>query len=367
MSVPLKILIVRTSSIGDVVQTLPVIDYLRARFPHAIIDWVVEKSIAPLLAAHPIDKVIPIESKKWRSLSTQLSSLRVLRSRQYDLVFDLQGNIKSGIVTLLARAKSKVGFGWDSVRERPNVLATHYRFNFPHNLNVREKYLQLVQTYLEAHPIQVVATEVDPSVAVSSLTDQELSRLSKLIDSSQMKQPFVLMIAIGSRWKNKMIHEALLIELLRSIPQIEKVGFFIVFSNEEEERIGQSIKKALDDQGEVVGHLSLPLWQALMKEMDGVIAVDSAALHLAGAVGTPVFSFFGPTRAEVFAPFGSQNKVYQGVCPYGVVFDKQCPQLRTCESGACLKSLCSEDVIDAFRSWLSIRKIEGAVSEECFL
>src|SRR3990172_12925186 len=104
---PSSFLIVKTSAIGDVVQTFPVLEYLRRKFPHAKIDWVVEEGIAPLLRAHPLlDEVIPIRSKAWTrsplsfQTRTEFSAfVKKLRSTHYDYLFDLQGDTKSSVPT----------------------------------------------------------------------------------------------------------------------------------------------------------------------------------------------------------------------------------------------------------------------------
>src|SRR3989344_3286320 len=144
-SIHLQILIIKTSSLGDIIQAFPILNALLRRFPRASIDWVVEEALAPLVSAHPlVRKTIPfniqglkkngLRASAWKSL---WSSLRELRRDRYDLVFDLQANTKSGLLTALARACAKVGFGPKSVREWPNLLATNVRFDIPRQLNIR--------------------------------------------------------------------------------------------------------------------------------------------------------------------------------------------------------------------------------------
>ena len=100
----------------------------------------------------------------------------------------------------------------------------------------------------------------------------------------------------------------------------------------------------------VVDRLPLPTWQNLMDEVDLVIAVDSSALHLCGTTSTPSFSIFGPTSQRVFKPMGERHFAVQGSCPYGRTFEKQCPVLRSCPTGACIKELTVEELFEAFQS-----------------
>src|SRR5689334_19778131 len=121
-------LIVKTSAIGDVIQTLPILEYLKKREPKAKIGWVVEKGCRDLLAAHPlVDEVYAMDTKKWRRGLRQRDTwenikkfLNLLRRDSHDVLFDLQGNCKSALVTLSARARDKVGFSWRTVAEKPN-------------------------------------------------------------------------------------------------------------------------------------------------------------------------------------------------------------------------------------------------------
>lgn len=140
----MRILIVKMSSLGDIIHTLPILNYLHFHFPQAKIDWVVEKRFSELLQSQPlIAKVIEIPLKeKGGSL---LSSIRNLRKEKYTHLFDFQGNIKSGVFTFLARSKVKVGFSFSSVREWPNILVTDTRFACKEQENIRMKSLSLLQ------------------------------------------------------------------------------------------------------------------------------------------------------------------------------------------------------------------------------
>src|SRR5579872_124123 len=149
----MNILIVRTSSLGDIIQTFAVLDYLRIRFPDAEIDWAVEEKFQNVVSKHPyVRKTFPIDmnslKKGWMRGSAWkgvIQGIRHLRQEKYDFVFDLQGNCKSGVITFISRSKLKVGFGLRSVREWPNILSTQIRFEVSKQMDIRLHYLQLVQ------------------------------------------------------------------------------------------------------------------------------------------------------------------------------------------------------------------------------
>lgn len=127
-SPPCTILLVKTSSLGDVVHNLPVVSDLHARFPDATIDWVVEESFAEIPRLHPaVRRVIAVALRRWRRRLTSTATWREmaafrrdLQTDAYDLVLDTQGLIKSGLITRLARlapAGRRVGFAALAARE----------------------------------------------------------------------------------------------------------------------------------------------------------------------------------------------------------------------------------------------------------
>lgn len=342
----MKILIVKTSAIGDVIQSFPTLEYLRAKFPKSQIDWAVESSIAPLLKAHPqIDNIIEIKTRGWRgapfSGQTQReirAFAKQLRSTEYDILFDLQGNIKSAIVTALAKAKAKVGFGWNTVREKVNLFATNQRIEVPTPENVRLKYLRLVQGYFKED-----GDFLSEGIRLN-ISSEEKERLQHVC--SQLPKKNRIMVCFGSKWANKRLDETTLRAFLEKISKAFDPSFVLIYGNSEEKKIAEGLATAFDAIS--IGQLSLPLWQALMWEMDIVIAVDSAALHLCGTTQVPSFSTFGPTMGTYYKPLEDRHTVLQGPCPYGKQFPSQCPRLRTCKTGACIRDLKAEELFQKF-------------------
>ena len=343
-----KILIVKTSSIGDVIQAFPVLNYLRWKFPHATIDWMVEKNGYDLLSSHPeLNEAISIDTKKWRrSLFSKENRQEIkaffkrLSQKKYDLLFDLQGNSKSALFTMMANAKEKVGYGFQSVPEKPNLLATKQRFNISPMLNVQVGYLQLVQRYFN---------DADPFVWKGiqlKLNEMEEKRMHDVFQSQEKKPIF--MICFGSYWSNKRLTEETLVAFLKLIDQQFSPSFLFIFGNEEEKRIATSLENLFPKRGKALGELSLCLWQRIMGKVDCVFTMDSASLHLCATTSTPSFSVFGPSSSLVYKPIGEHHRAFQGVCPYSKTFDKRCPILRTCETGACMKELNAHSIFKAF-------------------
>ena len=339
----LKILIVKTSALGDIVHAMPVLEYLKENHNDVHIDWVVEKGGASLVKAHPhVRRTLILDSKQWKkSPLKQRKSIgefiRALREEEYDIVYDFQSNIKSGFITAFAKAKKKVGFGRKTVHEWPNLLATNTHFDPSRQKNIYDRNLHLVQKSLgderswELKP-RLLMTLEKPSISVQSGNRY--------------------MLCFGSRWETKKVPPAIWREILERITR-EEDEVFIVYGSESEKKEAETISYGLKGI-HLLPPMSLPLWQNTMALMTGVLAVDSVGLHLAGYAGVPTFSIFGASSAGVFAPSGSLHASVQGSCPYGMTFDKRCSKLRSCTTGACIKELSLEEIWPRFEEWKSM-------------
>jgi heptosyltransferase-1 len=339
----MNFLIVKTSSIGDVIQAFPVLEYLKKRYPDAAIDWVVEKEYLGLVQAHPaVRRAIPISSRTWRKALFPMNTWRemrafskLLREESYDILFDLQGNTKSALITALAKSKEKVGLGWKSVPEFPNFFATRRHIDIENTLQVQQRYLQIVQRFFEDKE------EFIPEGADLRFQPGEESRLASILK----KEIPGVMVACGSHWENKRLSEKTLEEIVQKIASEDNPYFYFVWGNNAEKNIADRLQALVPERSQSIGGLSFSLWQALMREMDLVIAVDSAALALCGLTKTPSLSFFGPSLASIYKPLGDHHIAWQGSCPYGQKFTTRCPVLRTCKTGACLKSASSGQLL----------------------
>lgn len=327
----MKILIVKTSSLGDMIHSFGALDYLRNRFPKAQIDWVAEKPFAELVKAHPqIDQVVVFESKKWgKSLFSQETRQQIksfrkkLRESRYDLLFDLQGNLKSGLIVALARARKKIGFGWKTVAEWPNALFTNRKINPVKGKNIREDYLAIVQGYFHdcaPYTFKPLSLKLDP------LQQQKLATLFPCDRSPTLVCP-------SATWQNKCLSEETLIKMLTDL---NHTLYWFIWGNPREREVALRLSSHFPGSA-VLERLSLPLLQHVMARCRLVVAMDSLPLHLCGTTTTPSIGFFGPSSALKYSPLGENHCAIQGSCPYGIRFERRCPQLRTCATGSCLK------------------------------
>ncbi len=326
----MKVLIVKSSALGDIIQAFQILAPLKKQFPGCQIDWVVEAPFKDIVEAHPlIDHAILIETRKWRklkSLKTLKETVIKLRSTPYDFVIDLQGNIKSGLITWLSKGK-KGGYGWKTAPEKVNTFFTNIHVNPEPGHNQREDYFEIVKKTIgfEA-PI--------------------------LFEELPMKPIKNIMVCPGSAWPNKQLTNECLKDFLSRL-SVHGFHFHMVWGSPAEKATCELIAKEVPNTV-IVDRRPIPELAKRMKEMDLVIAMDSMALHLAGDLQVPTFSLFGPSNAERYKPLGKNAFTFQGACPYGRTFERRCPLMRTCETGACLRSESGETLYNSFVKQTSI-------------
>ena len=343
----MRYLIVKTSAFGDIIHAYPVLEYLKMQDPACEIDWVVEERMKGLVESHPlVSSVIEIDSKAWRKAPFSASTRQAigafkkrLQQNTYDALFDLQGNVKSALITFLARAKTKVGCGFKTAHEMCAALSYTKRYNLPQGLNVRRECLYLVQSYFNNFTDPTTSSLLAPDAPIPTLAANWL-------------------VAPGSNWKNKKLTVETLTAFLQRCSSQYSPTYTFLCGTEQEKAEAEQLA-ALFPGSTILFKPSLPVLQHIMSKMALVLSMDSLPLHLAGTIGCPTFSFFGPSSGQKYNPLGVIHGVFQGSCPYGETFTRRCDKLRTCPTGACLREVSPDALFAAFQTWYTIQRIEG--------
>lgn len=351
----MRYLIIKTSAFGDIVQTYPVVEYIRSRFPRAVIDWVVEKKAASLVRAHPyVHRTIEVNAKEWKkkpfSKTTRYevsSFLANLRKERYNAVFDLQGNAKSALITFFSLATTKVGFGWKSVPEKLNCLATNFKVNPPRGENIRYEYLHIVRSYFQDDE---AFSETHLPLVLSQNDDEIFAANVGVIRHNTW------LICPSSQWKNKMVPVETLIPFLKRAEAIFHPYFIFLSGSEEENLLARKLASHFSPSS-VYDRLPLPVLQHLMHKMDLIVSMDSLPLHLAGTTGKPTFSFFGPSLAMKYIPPGDHFFV-QGACKKGITFERRCAYLRSCSEAICIKNFILDNYWSRFEEWYRNKHVQ---------
>lgn len=350
----MKILVIKTSALGDILQCFAVISYLKRAFPGAKIDWVVEESFACLLTAHrEIRRVVILATKRWRRqlFSRQTACecqemIALLRSERYDHIIDLQGNIKSALVTAAAKGKVKAGFSFAFASEWVAPLVLSHRYSYLREAPRARHYLELARQHFGK---KVRCDEGELMRTELTLKPFESAWIEEVIKSPPDSIRF--MICLGSAWENKKLALATWASFLTLLKGRLTPLFFFPSGTEAEKIEVRRLQTLLGGEGIALPRLTLPVWQRLMAKMDGVIALDSGALHLAATTATPSFGLFGPSLARCYQPSTKGRGSFQGKCPYGERFNQRCKKLRSCSTGACVKQIKAKSLARAFFSW----------------
>ncbi len=279
-----RILIVKTSSLGDVVHNCPAVADIARRVPDATIDWVVEESFAEVVAMHrAVRRVIPVAIRRWRSALaypstwSELAALRrLLRSEPYDHVIDSQGLLKSALVTRMARGL-RHGFDRHSSRER---FAAHFydvRHAVPVGLHAVERSRKLAAAALGYVLDDACDYGLNPAAA------------APLVEAVPASFPYAVLLTMSSR-DDKLWAE----EHWRSVGGAlagRKIQCLLPWGTEEERRRCVRIAAAIGG-AVVLRHMSLAELASLARKARFVVGVDTGLTHLAAALEVPVIGLY---------------------------------------------------------------------------
>ncbi len=309
----MKILLIKVSSLGDVVHALPVLDYLASCPEKPTLDWLVEASFAPLLAAHPlINRVIPVDTRRWRRQpllgARKLPAVwRQLRTAAYDLVIDLQGNSKSGMFTLAAGAPRRCGFDRRGVREWPNLLATNHRFRIADRgstLHIVERNLQLAAAAL---PGGCHWPQQGPLTATPEARRGAENRLRQL--GLAAASPLVV-LHFGTTWETKRWSPDYERQLTRKLATELNAVPLLTWGNDAEHEAALRNRNSCPT-AEIWPGGDLQTFIALLERADLVIGGDTGPIHLAAALGTPTVSLYRATDHRRNGPRGKRHVCLQ--------------------------------------------------------
>ncbi len=334
-----RVLVVKPSSLGDLVHTMPLVVRLKEVRPDVEIDWLVNRSFAPLLEGHPaIDRVVPFDRGRWQGpLATweargELRDLaRRLRTRRYDVALDLQGLLRSAVLSVLSGARRRIGFA--GAREG-SAFFYHRRHPQPARL------VHAVHRNLSL--LEAIGVRVDPTVPIRfdlAPSDEDLARTRALLGPGD--RPRVAVFPLG-RWPSKTWPAAAAADLLDRLDASGATGV-LAGAASEADYAAEVVARATRPHVDAVGRTDLRGLVALIAQADVVVAHDSAALHLASALDVPTVALFGPSNPRYSGPFGVPNRVVRLGLDCSPCMRRTCPLGTT----ACLHQLSGQAVHEA--------------------
>ncbi|MGD1088601.1 MAG: lipopolysaccharide heptosyltransferase II [Verrucomicrobiota bacterium] len=330
----MKILILKPSSLGDVIQALPVLRLLKRHLPGSEIFWWIDSALAPLLEGDPdLTGVIRFERRRWASpvhWPEMFRSIRRLREQDFDWVIDLQCLARSGAFAWLANGKFLIGL--DEAREGARGF---YDFAVPR----KSFHTHAVDWYLAVLPQLGVPVHNHfewlpgrPAIAagVKSKWQTQNSRWIAI-------QP-------GARWENKRWPVENFAGLVRLLAEKFSTIRFAILGSGEDESPGEMVARAAPSRClNLCGRTSLPEMVEWLRLCDLMVTNDTGPMHAAAALGKPLVALFGPTEPRRTGPYGRLESVLRIELPCSPCLKSYCAYEKPDE---CLKAISPATVFE---------------------
>jgi heptosyltransferase-1 len=350
-----RILIVKPSSLGDVVHTLPLVHALKRNHPPCFIGWIVQKGFQGILQSDPaIDEIVPISIPSTsdphaargtfiRATSATFATLRRLRSqfkvRPYDLVLDLHASFRSGLLSLTNPGGLRIGFR--DAKELNTLFQDHLVGNSPDNRHAVDKNVAFAE-YLGCSTLPE-----DYRIVVDLNARNRVREF--LQDSGVPESGRVVYANPAARWETKYWTVEAWAELADLL--IERTGAAVVFpgSPDDASHIRTIAERMKQRPIIAAGKLNLAEAVALIEAADVYVGVDSGPMHIAAFAGTPVVALFGPTDPAKVGPYGEGHRVIRRT-----ELDCLACRKRSCSNRKCLEGISAQAVFDAtveFMGW----------------
>ena len=391
----MRILIVKLSSIGDVVHTLPVLDSLKKGFPGARVDWIVEEEARGILEGHPLIGELHVVRKKG-FISEPLRHLKVLsriRSKRYDMVVDLQGLLKSAIWVALSKGRRKIGF--KESREGASLFYGERLGPYGKEVHAVDKNLSLakdiggeavvlrgglhfpmvidddsigaatldsVNSLLAEHGAGPIGVPNGASINTSNRSSGGIGGgiASPAGGPSGYGDYFV--ISPGARWHTKLWSTTSFGEFARLGTERLGLRCLVVggpgdlsMADEIVEssglsgtgtRGGSGPEKGAGGGGEKIvnlaGKTSLRELSMILKHSRFTVTVDSGPMHIAAASGCSTLALFGPTSPRRTGPYGDNHIVLRRDLECSPCFKRVCPKS---VQGECMEGITVEELL----------------------
>lgn len=295
----MRVLIIKPSSLGDVIHALPLLRLLKKAHPEAEVDWVIAAELAPLLSGDPdIRDLVLFERKDWHLpgfWSRQYARIRQLRETRYDWVIDLQGLARSGVIAWLANGAFTIGV--DDPREG---AAGFYDVRVPRPSPLTHA----VDWYLAvAERLGIPRTEFE------WLPRRELHGWNSPWRQDGSRK---IILNPGARWMNKRWPAEYFAQLATAILRENSRAQMLILGAASEAPLARVIEAAAPDKiNNLAGRTTLSEMIEIIRGCDLFVTNDTGPMHIACALARPTIALFGPTEPRRTGPYGQLQNVLQ--------------------------------------------------------
>lgn len=336
----MNILIIKPSSLGDIIHALPFLNALKTTYPDSMIDWVVSRNLKGILQDNPlINELVIFDKDAWTKVSnlpgtvSEIAALKKrLKLKKYDAVVDLQGLLRSGLITFFTSAKSKIGFA--KAREGSRFF-----------------YSKKVTTEGSVHAVDrcldIARAMGSDAIAVQfplHVTPEALIRVREML---KQNADYIL-LAPSARWETKKWPVAHFASLASQIKQPCVIAGSRGDLKLADELISLSVNKNIIN---LCGKTNLAELAALIQGADAVVCNDSGPMHIAAALKVPLVALFGPTDPEKTGPYGWQTNGLIRVMR-SEISCSPCLKRRCKKDLACMKNISPVSVLKSLKEIL---------------
>lgn len=330
----MHILVVKTSSLGDVIHTLPALTDAHLHYPRLQCDWLVEEAFAEIPSWHPaVERVIPAALRRWRKRiwcsrirNEWHQFIQILTQQQYDKIIDAQGLIKSAFLTYQAHGL-RCGLDRHSAREPLAALAYQQRYTIPKNQHAIIRLRQLFAAALGYPP-----PDTSPNYGI----------INHFQHQSTHEPPSIIFLH-GTTWVTKHWPDRYWIALAK---RVTATGLTVrlPWVNEQEYLRATQIA-AIHPNISLIPKTNLQGIATELVQARAVVGVDTGLAHLTAALNVPSVTLYGATQPALTGTYGSQQKLMQANFPCAPCLKKRCTSQRASTViPACYESLSVEKV-----------------------
>ncbi len=338
-----EILIIRTAYAGDVVMTLPMLKPLRRKFPSARISFLTCRAGAELLKNNPlVDRIFAFDPFWFfkSGIPDYFAIMRKLRKERFDLVIEARGDIRDILLLaypLKASARLSYGFGGGS------YLLTHLApfTGIKHRV---EYHLDLAKS---------IECPVDDKIEWGiTLMPEEERAAADILEERGIKSPFIVAHP-GTRLPLKRWPPEKCAALYDMIIDRTGMQLAVLGSKDESELVGAIIGMMKNKPVNLAGALGIRQLAAVLARAAILVCNDSAPMHIATAMNTPIVAIFGPSKPEETAPYSANSRVVKANVPCRWTCDEQ--TCRNQEHNRCMQDISPDDVFQAFQELLALQ------------
>lgn len=286
----MHVLLIKLSSMGDIIHTLPAITDATKNVPDLKFTWVVEPGFQEIANWHPaVEDVIAMPLRNG-NIQQIRQAIKQIRSKKYDLVIDAQGLIKSAVISRFVRTKVRAGLDWSSSREHPASLF----YNKKHKVSWdSHAVIRARQLFAQIFQYSINTIWVDYGIKWEQLTQPNSSN-----------KPYIVFLH-GTTWESKHWPD----EYWRQLADLvaaQGLNIQVTWATPEQKARAQMLA-AHNANVEMLPHLTLNQAVNVLHHAHGVVAVDTGFAHLSAALDKPLVGIYGPTDVGQSGTVGNRN------------------------------------------------------------